>query len=141
MKVYQSQMDVLPGWKGFNVLVQGLKIPPVSKIRYLPIVNGSPSEYSTLYTALQRSMKIADELSLEKVVLVFDEAICAKIQQIRWKDERFISQLIVRLGDFHATMSFLSAIGKLFGDVGLQVNIFQFCIHKMDCKCIVSIIQ
>ena len=85
-------MDVLPGWTGcFNMLVQGLKIPPVSKIRYLPMVDGSPSKYSTVYTALQRSMKIADELSLEKVVLVFDEAIYAKIQQIRWKDERFIS--------------------------------------------------
>lgn len=128
MRVYQSQVDVLPGWTGFNMLAQGLEIPPVSKIRYLPIVDGSPSEYSTLYTALQQSMKIADELSLEKVVLVFDEAIYAKIQQIRWKYERFISRFIVRLGDFHATMSFLSAIGKLFGDAGLQVNIFIFCI-------------
>ena len=80
MKFYQSQMDVLPGWTGFNMLAQGLEIPPVSKIRYLPIVDGSPSEYSTLYTALQQSIKIADELSLEKVVLVFDEAIYAKIQ-------------------------------------------------------------
>ena len=128
MKFYQSQMDVLPGWTGFNMLAQGLEIPPVSKIRYLPIVDGSPSEYSTLYTALQQSIKIADELSLEKVVLVFDEAIYAKIQQIRWKDERFISRFIVRLGDIHATMSFLSAIGKLFGDAGLQVYIFMFCI-------------
>ena len=129
LKVYQSQVDVLPGWTGFNMLVKGLEIPPVSKIRYLPIVDGSPSDYSTLYTALQQSMKIADELLLEKVVLVFDEAIYAKIQQIRWKDERFLSRFIVRLGDFHATMSFLSAIGKLFGDAGLQVNIFIFCIQ------------
>ena len=120
------------------MLAQGLEIPPVSKICYLPIVDGSPSEYSTLYTALQQSMKIADELSLEKVELVF-EAIYAKIQQIRWKDERFISRFIVRLGDFHATMSFLSAIGKLFGDAGLQVYIFIFCIPvhyiKIECKC------
>ena len=129
LKVYQSQVDVLPGWTGFNMLVKGLEIPPVSKIRYLPIVDGSASDYSTLYTALQQSMKIADELLLEKVVLVFDEAIYAKIQQIRWKDERFLSRFIVRLGDFHATMSFLSAIGKLFGDAGLQVNIFIFCIQ------------
>ena len=129
LKVYQSQVDVLPGWTGFNMLVKGLEIPPVSKIRYLPIVDGSPSDYSTLYTALQQSMKIADELLLEKVVLVFDEAIYAKVQQIRWKDERFLSRFIVRLGDFHATMSFLSAIGKLFGDAGLQVNIFIFCIQ------------
>ena len=82
LKVYQSQVDVLPGWTGFNMLVKGLEIPPVSKIRYLPIVDGSPSDYSTLCTALQQSIKIADELLLEKVVLVFDEVIYAKIQQI-----------------------------------------------------------
>lgn len=74
----------------------------------------------------------------EKVVLVFDEAIYAKIQQIRWKDERFLSRFIVRLGDFHTTMSFLSAIGKLFADAGLLVSIFIFCIwaliNKIICK-------
>ena len=111
------------------MLVKGLEIPPVSKIRYTPIVDGFPSDYFTLYTALQQSMKIADELLLEKVVLVFDEAIYAKIQQIRWKDERFLSRFIVRLGDLHATMSFLSAIGKLFGDAGLQV-IFSYFVYS-----------
>lgn len=61
MKVYQPQVDVLPGWTGLNMLEHRLEIPPVSKICYLPIVDGSPSDYSTLYTALQQSMKIADE--------------------------------------------------------------------------------
>ena len=81
-------------------------------------------------TALQQSLKIADELSLEKIVLVFDEAIYAKMQQIRWKDEVLMNRFVVRLGEFHATMSFLSTIGACFRDAGLQVimcirNIFD----------------
>ena len=125
MKMHQSEVDLLPGWTGFNMLLQGSNIPPLSKIRYLPIIDGSPSEYSTLYTALQQSIKIADELLLERIVLIFDEAIYAKIQQIRWKNEIFMSRFIVRLGDFHTTMSFLSAIGVLFRDAGLQVCFMQ----------------
>ena len=120
MKFYQSQ-SVVPGWTGFNILLKGQNIPPVSKIRYLPIIDGSPSDYSTLYIALQQSLKIADELSLEKIVLVFDEAIYAKMQQIRWKDEVLMNRFVVRLREFHATMSFLSTIGACFRDAGLQV--------------------
>ena len=63
---------------------KGAKHPPASTIRYLPIIDSSPSDYSTLYTALQQSLKIADELLLEKIILVFDEALYAKIQQIRY---------------------------------------------------------
>lgn len=99
MKFYQSQ-SVVPGWTGFNILLKGQNIPPVSKIRYLPIIDGSPSDYSTLYTALQQSLKIADELSLEKIVLVFDEAIYAKMQQIRWKDEVLMNRFVVSWVNF-----------------------------------------
>ena len=55
--------------------------------------------------------------------LVFDEAIYAKIQQIRWKEERYLSRFVVRLGDFHMAMAFCGAISKLFKDAGLQDGI------------------
>ena len=84
MKLHQNHVGtVLPGWTGFNILLRQSTIPPMSRIRYLPIIDGSPSEYSTLYTALLKSINIADKLSLQHIVLVFDEAIYAKIQQIR----------------------------------------------------------
>lgn len=84
MKFRQSHFGtLLPGWTGFNILLRQSAIPPMSRITYLPIIDGSPSEYPTLYTALLKSINIADKLSLEHIVLVFDEAIYAKIQQIR----------------------------------------------------------
>lgn len=84
MKLLQNTVGtVLPGWTGFNILLRQSEIPPMSRIRYLPIIDGSASEYSTLYTSLLKSISIADQLSLEHIVLVFDEAIYAKVQQIR----------------------------------------------------------
>ena len=84
MKLRQNHVGtVLPGWTGFNILLRQSAIPPLSRIRYLPIIDGSPSDYSTLYTALLKSINIADKLSLEHIVLFFYEAIYAKIQQIR----------------------------------------------------------
>lgn len=32
-----------------------------------------------------------------------------------------MKRFVVRLGEFHATMSFLSGIGNMFRDAGLQV--------------------
>ena len=58
------------------------------------------------------------------MVLVFDEAVYAKIQHIRWMDSAYKSRFIVRLGEFHTIMSFCSAIAKRFQDAGLQV---QYC--------------
>jgi hypothetical protein len=54
---------------------------------------------------------------------VFDEAIYAKAQQIRWKNERFMVITILRLGDFHAVMSFCGTISRIFQDAGLRVCI------------------
>ena len=49
LQMHQCQPNVLPGWTGFNILLRK-SMPPFSRIRYLRIVDGSPSEYPTLYT-------------------------------------------------------------------------------------------
>lgn len=37
-----------------------------------------------------------------------------------------MKRFVVRLGEFHATMSFLSAIGNMFRDAGLQVYVLFY---------------
>ena len=93
-----------------------------SKIGYLPIIDASPTEYSTINAILQRSEKIAVELDLTYATLVFNEAVYAKIQHVRWKNEHFYKRFIVRLGEFHVIMSYVSAVSKLFEDGGLKVR-------------------
>ena len=115
----------LPNWIGYHTLLSKKSIPQLSKVVYLPIIDAAATEFSTINT-IQRSKKIADELSLQYICLVFDEAIYSKIQQIRWKDVTYMDRFIVRMAAFHMAMSFCGAIAKLFGDGGLKVSLYPF---------------
>lgn len=110
----------LPGWTGFNTQLSSTKSIPITKIGYLPVLDGNPSDISTVNSILLKSLEIADELQLPCIVLVMDEAIYSKAQQIRWNNDEFLKRIVLRLGDFHVAMSFLAILGKRFGDAGLQ---------------------
>ena len=119
-KLPEVNRNSVPGWTGFNTLMKSLDIHPTSKIGYLPVIDASPTDLSTVYTILLHSVNIADSLHLESIVVVFDQAIYAKAQQIRWQNPVFKRRLVIRLGEFHTAMSFLSTIGKRFQDSGLE---------------------
>lgn len=110
----------IPSWTGFHTLLQGENTLQKSALYYLPVIEASPTEMSTVNTILKRSVQIADQPELKHIVLVFDQAIYAKAQQIRWRNDDFTQRLVIRLGEFHTCMSFLSVLGKRFGDAGLQ---------------------
>ena len=126
-KYASDQGGNLPGWTGFNTQVYK-DVPKVSKIGYLPVIDAPVTDIATVNTILRHSVSICTRLQLPEIVLVFDEALYAKAQQIRWKDEELKNRLVIRLGDFHTIMSFCSAIAKIFKDAGLQVS-FQLCFH------------
>ena len=117
-----DDLPVLPGWTGFNTLLHKDNIPNISRVGYLPVIDTSLTEYSTINTILKRSTEIADKLQLQHATLVFDEAVYAKIQHVRWKNDTYYNRFIVHLGKFHAIMSFLSAVSKIFEDGGLKAS-------------------
>ena len=85
-----------------------------STIAYLPVIDANPTEMDTVQTILTRSLSYADELHQDAVVVVFDQALYAKAQQIRWRDDNFKKRLVVRLGMFHTKMNYLACIGKRY---------------------------
>ncbi|PIK39062.1 hypothetical protein BSL78_24089 [Apostichopus japonicus] len=89
-------------------------------LKILASINAIPTEYDTLHTVLQKSLKIADKSSVNTVVVVMDEATYAKAQQIRWTSEVFRNRIVMRLGEFHVSMAYLACIGSRFGDAGLR---------------------
>ncbi|PIK44379.1 hypothetical protein BSL78_18773 [Apostichopus japonicus] len=115
----RSKFSGIPGWTGFNTYLS-TKIPQRSVIAYLPVLNASPTEMDTVQTTLTRSLKYADSLGQDVMVLVFDQAIYAKAQQIRWRDETLKQRLVIRLGMFHTKMAYLACIGKRYKDAGLS---------------------
>ena len=69
----------------------------VSQIDYLPLVDAPTTEYSTLMEVLMKIISIIDLLEVQHCVLVFDKAVYTKIQQIRWKEQIFMINLLSAL--------------------------------------------
>jgi len=111
---------MLSGWTGCNQMLTKPSTA-LSKISYLPVIDASPTDLSTINNILQKSSQIAGDLDVASVVLVMDQAIYVKAQEIRWQTSLDMkTQLILRLGEFHTTMAFLAVIGKRFHDAGLH---------------------
>ena len=137
-----DDLAVLPGWTGFNTLLHKESIPDTSRVGYLPVVDASPVEYSTINTILKRSTEITDKLQLKYATLVFDEAVYAKTQHVRWKNDSYCNRFIVRLGEFHAIMSYLSTVSKIFEDGGLKLSKnYVFLLIKLKSNVILRFID
>ena len=82
-KLQELDGHILPGWTGYNTLLNSTTIPPLSKLGYLLVKDASPTRMDTVYTILTQSVAIADSLELDSLVLVMVRAIYSKAQQIR----------------------------------------------------------
>ena len=106
VKVYQDGRDSIPKCiKRFEVLLTSA----TCQSSMLQLRTCQPSIH-----LLRHSVSICQRLQVPEVVLVFDEAIYAKAQMIRWKHDELKKRLVIRLGDFHTVMSFCSAISSNF---------------------------
>lgn len=108
----------LPGWTAFNISLS--KPLCLSKIHYLPVIEASPTEMSTVKHVLNSAMEWTNKLEVDSIFVVFDQAIYSKAQQIRWSDTQMESRLVIRLGEFHTAMSFLGILGKRYRMSGLE---------------------
>lgn len=65
-----------------------------------------------MYIVLKNAAAMTKPLPQHEVVVVFDQAVYAKAQEILWKGEAALSHIVVRLRGFHTTMTPLAMIGK-----------------------------
>lgn len=121
-KVVNASEDMaLPGWTAHNIKISDPL--PLSKIHYLPVIEASPTDLATVKHILEDVVKYCNKVECESVMLVMDQAIYSKAQQIRWAvepDSPYYRQVVPRLGEFHTIMCFLSIIGKRFSLSGLD---------------------
>ena len=114
-----DQDQVIPAWTGFNITLQQKDVPRESSIGYCQVIDASPTEIPTVYTLLERSLQIADQLGQQNVIIVLDQAIYAKALEVIWQNQERFQRIVVRMGSFHTICYFMAAIGKRFGDAGL----------------------
>ena len=89
---------VLPPWSGFYATVE--KEKEKSNIGFLPVINGSPTQVYVVTEILERSIRIADELHQEEIVVAMDEAVYTLAQRIRWQTPVMQKRIVLRLGEF-----------------------------------------
>ena len=110
----------VPGWTGFNIVANRNEVPQKSVVGYCQLIDASPTDLSTVYTLLKKSVTMANRLGLEDTVIVLDQAIYAKALEIVWKQQQEFKSVVLMMGDFHIACVFLAVIGKRFGDAGLR---------------------
>jgi len=114
LKIISSHLPVIkarviPAWTDFNIKLRQEDVPRESSIGYCQVIDASPTEIPTVYTLLQRSLLMADQLGQQNVIIVFDQAIYAKALEVIWQNQVTFQRLVVRMGSFHTICSFLAA--------------------------------
>jgi len=79
-----QDVQPIPIWGGFNPVLNP-DLPSVSKNGYCPLIEGSSTELSTVYTVMKHAQKICASLGQLDTVITFDLAIYAKAKQIQMK--------------------------------------------------------
>lgn len=93
---------------------------PLATVQYMPFIRASPSDLSTIYTALLKLTQLAQEVEQRHILVTADLAIYSKAQQILWsKPEALVGKVTMKMGGMHITMAFLESIGKVYADGGL----------------------
>lgn len=115
-----ENLQVIPAWTAFNTKIMEGKGLRESCVGYCPVIEASPTELPTVYTILQRSLQMADQLGQRDVIIVFDQAIYAKALEIVWQNPQQFQRVVLRMGTFHTVCAFLAAIGKRFSGAGLE---------------------
>ena len=126
----------VPNWTGFNHMLHDKgEEEPIQFVTYLPAIDRSPTSPDTVLELLVQSKAKAEHLGLQETDVVVDQAIYAKAVEILANPtHRDLKTFIVlRMGAFHIASTFITVIGKRFGDGGLrdlmiEANIFGKCI-------------
>ena len=64
--------------------------------------------------------KITDSVGQAASVITFDLAIYVKAKEIQWPVPDELKNVIVRMGGFHIALNYLSLLGKMYSDSGLE---------------------
>lgn len=100
----------IPGWTGFNIKTRNTEIVTQDVVGYFPTINPPATEMATVMEILNQAEMMRQDLKLQEIVVVMDQAIYAKETEILWKDQ--FSHIIPRMGTFHTIMTMLAILGK-----------------------------
>ena len=120
----------VPTWAAYNSVIG--KSNPLTLVSTLPIINGSPTEWDNLYTAIRMANDLSKKLLPEqKTIISFDLQLYAKAVLLQANPE-IRNNFVFRMGELHAVFCFLKVLGKMIDGSGLDQafeearNLFDF---------------
>lgn len=115
----------IPCWTGFNIKTSENQGGVRSIVGYCQPIEDASTKFSTVYTTMRQSQKMAKQNQQKDVVLVYDQAIYAKAVCIQWNQPKLFKNVVLRMGQFHMICNFLGVIGRRFADAGLKDIIIE----------------
>ena len=121
MKAISTDPDT-PEYSGYNTSKarksgQSLKN---SKTMYVPLIDASPTDSSTMMTALVEAMRLTEETCQPYTVVTCDQQLYKILVDLKWAYPKKFGKVILRLGGMHFLMSFIGCVGNLMAHSGLD---------------------
>ena len=120
-----QEAQSIPSWTGFDAIGCESSIPRKSVVGYCATIDASSTKFSTIYTLLVRSIKMADQTGQHDVPVVFDQVIYAKSVEVICQRSEELRRVVNRMGAFYIACTLLAVIGKRFRDAGLEDIIIE----------------
>ena len=74
---------------------------------------------ATIYHLMEKALRIQEQLEIDKLVCVYDQAVYAIAMEIQLKEPEKFSSLFLMMGTFHILVMFL-ILGNRFKHAGMR---------------------
>ena len=119
VELFATEKQKVPSWSGFNAVVHSC-VPVRTNIGYCPMIDGSPTEFSTVYTVMKNVQSMMASLGQNDSVITFDLAIYVKAKEIQWRLQEEFEDMVIRIGGFHIATNYLAVLGKKYQMSGIE---------------------
>ena len=83
VRLHAREKQTISGRTGFNITVRNEVTVAKDNLGYLPTIDAPVTIMSTVFEVLSESLKIKDSLKLNTKLVVFDQALYAKVVEIK----------------------------------------------------------
>ena len=114
--------ELSPDFNGYNckqLRESGCSLKPKSKVTFLPLIDKTPSDPSTILTVMHEAERITVQAGQEFTVFTLDQQLYKVALDVIWSDALRWNHMIPRLGGMHWLMSFRGCVGVLMENSGL----------------------
>ena len=117
--------QVNPRFVGWVILFFETIDSKQTKLTYLPPIQKPITDYATLFEMFRQSRELARKANMKYIHITPDVGAAIKAYHVIWNNPNLWSDIIIRLGDFHAINAYFGAIGTFVSGSGFEDILFQ----------------